>query len=61
MRRGELLYYFIFSVGTSRYLKTIIAKLPRQGPLMIRIYVKPDPTMDLRGFAAFLRGIRRIF
>lgn len=38
---------FVDSMGTSRFLKTIRGK-HRQGVLVVKVFVKPDPSLSLK-------------
>lgn len=47
-RRWEgKLMSFVDSMGTSRFLKTIRGK-HRQGVLVVKVFVKPDPSLSLK-------------
>lgn len=44
------------SLGTSRFLKTVKCGT-RNGPLVVKIFIKPDPDLSLRTYASRLKGL----
>jgi phosphoinositide-3-kinase regulatory subunit 4 len=63
MTRGELQAYadsqdqgsLASSLSSSRFLKTILAR-HAYGPLVLKIFIKPDTTMSLRPIQRRLKG-----
>lgn len=43
-------------MGTSRFLKTIRVK-HKEGPLIIKVFIKPDPILNLKLIHRRLKGI----
>lgn len=47
--------YSLTSMGSSRFLKAIRAR-HRNGPIVVKTFIKPDPGMSLRNLVRRLRG-----